>query len=79
MLNTFETNHAAPVSVTLDMNAKATRTVLNVAFKQVQRLPDWPPMKLNNSDAAAKIETAGKFRSCLSAQPLAGTMQLNRR
>jgi len=29
------------------MNAKATRKVLNVAFKQFQRLPDWPPVKVS--------------------------------
>jgi hypothetical protein len=28
------------------MNAKGTRKNLNVAFKQVQRLPDWPLIKM---------------------------------
>lgn len=30
------------MSVGLDMNAKATRRVLNEAFKRFQQLPDWP-------------------------------------
>ena len=30
------------VSVMRDMNAKSRRKVLNAAFKQFQRLPDWP-------------------------------------
>jgi len=34
------------VSVDLDMNAKATRKVLNEAYKRFQQLPDWP-VKLN--------------------------------
>jgi len=28
------------------MNAKPTRRVLNVAFKEFQRLPDWPLVKV---------------------------------
>ena len=29
------------------MNAKSRRKVLNVAFKQFQRLPDWTTVKVN--------------------------------
>ena len=32
------------------MSAKGTRKILNVAFKQVQRLPDWPIIKLNHTN-----------------------------
>ena len=47
MLPAFETNQGSLVSVAMDMNAKATRKVLKVEFKQFQRLPEWPPVKVN--------------------------------
>jgi len=34
------------------MNAKSRRKVLNAAFKQFQRLPDWPLRQANPSSGA---------------------------
>jgi hypothetical protein len=36
------------------MNAKPKRTVLNVVFKQTQRLPDWPLVKLVGNEALSE-------------------------
>jgi hypothetical protein len=36
------------------MNRKPKRKVLNVAFKQVQRLPQWPELKLASIASGAQ-------------------------
>jgi hypothetical protein len=45
-----ETKTWRPVSVQVDMNTKSKRTRLIVEFKELQRLPDWPIIKLTNTD-----------------------------
>jgi len=45
-----ETISPHPVSVHLGMNIKLKQTRLNVQFKQVQRLPDWPILKCSGQE-----------------------------
>ena len=61
MLHLFGTKTDGAVSVGRDMNAKLTRKVLNVAFKQFQRLPDWPPIRTN--EGRRLPEKAGDYKS----------------
>ena len=49
MLKEFETKCVSPVSLSEYMNARATRKVLNAAFKRFQRLPDWPSVNLKGN------------------------------
>ena len=35
------------------MNTKGTRKILNVAFKQFQRLPDWQPVQVTAAKATS--------------------------
>jgi len=35
----------------MNMNMRPTRKVLNVAFKQCQRLPDWRPIQITTTIA----------------------------
>src|SRR5438270_5574492 len=47
----FETKRHTSVSVGMYMNNKGTRKILNVAFKQFQRLPDWQPVQVTAAKA----------------------------
>jgi len=48
------------------MNAKFRPKVINVAFKQLQRLPDWPLVKIGKLECAAEE----KVQPILQTQPL---------
>ena len=50
-----------PVSdhLNMNMNMKSKRTRLIVEFKEFQRLPDWPIIKLNDSGRSSE-STAGQ-------------------
>jgi hypothetical protein len=64
------------------MNAKATRKVLNSAFKQFQRLPDWPlaqnsgvrrPGEMwGNAKGPALLRTNVPTTTAFRAQTIAG-------
>jgi hypothetical protein len=53
------------------MNAKATRKALNEAFKQFQRLPEWPLFRLGEGDRRAKEKREREAQFMLGAQGLA--------
>src|SRR5438876_2316232 len=64
----FGTKSDRAVSVERGMNAKMTSKVLNTAFKQFQRLPDWPPIKtheerrLSDARGEQKSQAAPQWR-----------------
>jgi len=51
------------------MNAIATRKVLKVEFKQFQRLPEWPPVKVNGG---MRVTAEGEERKVKTVPPPRG-------
>jgi hypothetical protein len=62
-----ETKPPRPVSVQLGMNMKLKPTRLNLQFKQVQRLPDWPILKLSGQERSQAATSNPKIIVRLSA------------
>ncbi len=52
------------------MNAKRARQVLNAAFKQFQRLPEWPAEKRSGADRPAEEGSDKKAQGLLQPDGL---------